>query len=1534
MIANLPLFLCLSYSLAERLLSTEASANAVFGDASGSKNKGKNKNQKDKSKAAASAAGASANAGGNEKRAAKQQRKEGKVPTPYHIRFKEEENKLLREREEREAMEMKEVAEAEGFFEDDLVPSGSKVSKEALLTRRRRVGGMSIDDDSGIDTEAYARTRIPLMSRLLAPTMHTMPADATTRSHQLLLRAGYVRQMASGHYMLLPLAMRVLKKIEAIVDEEMQNAGCQKLDMPIVMPRSIWDETGRWESSGSELYKIKDRNDVDFCLGPTHEEAFTSLVAQEVESYKQLPLRLYQIGRKFRDEGRPRGGLLRCKEFVMKDMYSFDTSYDEAHETYKEFLDVYRRIFARLEIPAVQVEADSGNIGGSLSHEYHVMSSVGEDTLLRCELCGYTANQEKASFAVSPHFDHDAHNRKLKSGPATESMRHDPRSVGLWPTPEDIAKLKEKTRGDSELEKKQKAVDAGVRSTIASIVKRLVPALARKDVPMVANVVKLTFTNKKKKTPSATAELSTASGTVEREDVFGNHVLIFMRADRSLNDKAVNSFFGAQGAEILPAGKAALLLLRYHRFKMKQHADLKAAGKLPPDHDNPFERKATVFHTVDLNRLARIEDEEDADARLNEEMRAVDQRNAKENIDGGLVIMVDSSMASASMDLDHAAYDLSEDNVVQPEDAQQQGQEGQADANAANNNNSSTKLSAEDVAKIQANADNVEQGGGLESGQQMMEGMAENLEHDDVDMSGVNEWELAEMEETEKRHMSGEATDAENEEDSEHEGHLALNPVQADFVLPQAGDRCVQRACNAQGVLGTKKGIEVGHVFYLGTKYSAAMKAHFTKQNGANVPIEMCCFGMGMTRLLSAAIEAEGGCDEDGIVWSEAIAPYAVYVTAIGKPNPKPGVSSVAADPTQVNATFTVPLDANVVSTDKAKKSGGERLELGSMLRVGDPDTPEPAEPPAPKPPVKLPAGVFSAPNPFAKGGHLRKSILKPDGSTVASSSASSSGKPHVSSPESLVDAEGVVSPAWLESNLPPWGEQDNPTHAQYLAGLLSTAVPYLANEVILDDRHSLTPGQRMKDASLVGFPWIIVVGRDMQSSGKVEVQHRRSGVSQLMTVAEVLAFFSGQTPKSKRAEYDPSQAAAEKQRMKQMKELMRMGLSAEDARSAVEDDLRFEPRDDAAVFDYAVDQDTDLIEEDVGRSDAAKDSTLDDDDDETQPSVEDAVKMLGGKAARMARAAEEAAEATEAAKLGGKPPVPFPNASPLHQQHQQGEIADAELVFDDNMSMADAAALGAAHVRETRKFTGVEERGKGVGGRDKEALARRRKAEEDEIDQNEDEWARKVAILRGPRAPPLTTDDVDDLFEQGILREHRLGYIEFVESKVDPMKYPHFAKVLARKNMQRDQELAYERSQNTASKAKLESMVAAVNNMTGNSKSQAQAQVPSASPQDSATHRRMKQSVSGGSYGSSTAPSRFGGVFQKLRRQQEELKSIDRSLLEHPLGLGSMIVEDKEFTRETRAGRMKALRNIPQEVEKMRAERKEEMRKAEEEDK
>jgi len=253
------------------------------------------------------------------------------------------------------------------------------------------------------------------LSQLLVPTLKEDPSDAEVVSHRLLLRAGMIRQVARGIYDFLPLGLRAVRRVEAIVRDEMNRAGAQEILMPAVCPAELWQESGRWQRYGPELLRFKDRHERDFCFGPTHEEVVTDIVRREIRSYRQLPLNLYQIQVKFRDEVRPRFGLMRGREFLMKDGYSFHASEEDCRREYENMFQAYSRIFTRCGLEFRPVEADTGAIGGSRSHEFQVLAESGEDAIASCPRCGYTANVELAARHADPP-------QPPRSGRALESV--------------------------------------------------------------------------------------------------------------------------------------------------------------------------------------------------------------------------------------------------------------------------------------------------------------------------------------------------------------------------------------------------------------------------------------------------------------------------------------------------------------------------------------------------------------------------------------------------------------------------------------------------------------------------------------------------------------------------------------------------------------------------------------------------------------------------------------------------------------------------------------------------------------------------------------------------------------------------------------------------------------------------------------------------------------------------------------------------------------------------------------------------------
>lgn len=253
-------------------------------------------------------------------------------------------------------------------------------------------------------------------SQFLIATQKETPADAEVISHQLMLRAGLIRKLAAGLYTWLPLGLRVLRKVEAIVRQEMDASGAQEISMPVVQPAELWQESGRWEQYGPELLRIQDRHQRDFCLGPTHEEVITSLVRDEIKSYKQLPLNLYQIQTKVRDEIRPRFGIMRSREFLMKDAYSFHVDQSSLEDTYQVMFEAYSNIFSRLGLKFRPVIADTGSIGGSASHEFHVLAGSGEDAIAFSDSSDYAANVELAE-ALAPTAQRNAPTAALQKVP-------------------------------------------------------------------------------------------------------------------------------------------------------------------------------------------------------------------------------------------------------------------------------------------------------------------------------------------------------------------------------------------------------------------------------------------------------------------------------------------------------------------------------------------------------------------------------------------------------------------------------------------------------------------------------------------------------------------------------------------------------------------------------------------------------------------------------------------------------------------------------------------------------------------------------------------------------------------------------------------------------------------------------------------------------------------------------------------------------------------------------------------------------------
>ncbi len=309
-------------------------------------------------------------------------------------------------------------------------------------------------------------------SRYLLPTLKEVPSEAEVPSHQLMLRAGMIRKLAAGIYSYLPLGLRSIRKVETIIREEMNRAGAIEVLLPFVQPAELWQESHRWEEYGKELARLKDRHNRDCCLGPTHEEVITDIARKEIRSYRQMPLNLYQIQTKFRDEIRPRFGVMRAREFIMKDAYSFDADEKGTDQSYQKMVEAYCRIFTRCGLRFKMVEAESGLIGGTFSHEFMVLAETGEETIVSCSSCSYAANIEKADFKRR-EFKQASFNpeemRPLKKVPTPEMRTVEEVTRFLRVSPEDLVKtlifetdkgpLAALVRGDHEIsEKKLKTV--------------------------------------------------------------------------------------------------------------------------------------------------------------------------------------------------------------------------------------------------------------------------------------------------------------------------------------------------------------------------------------------------------------------------------------------------------------------------------------------------------------------------------------------------------------------------------------------------------------------------------------------------------------------------------------------------------------------------------------------------------------------------------------------------------------------------------------------------------------------------------------------------------------------------------------------------------------------------------------------------------------------------------------------------------------------------------------------------------------------
>eukprot|EP00808_Paulinella_micropora_P018516 g65988.t1 len=682
--------------------------------------------------------------------------------------------------------------------------ANTTVSTIALVLRKLHVSSRSLD----------------LRSQLFAPTLKVSKTTTTGEAHSLLLRAGYIRQLQSGSFLILPLGQRVLDNVERVIDKHLQALGCGKVSMPHLMPRTLWDTTGRWDSSGQELFRLKDRRGSDMCLGPTHEEAITWLAKQEVSSYRDLPLKLYQITTKFRDEERPRGGLLRGKEFIMKDLYSFDCNKPQAQETYESVSDAYVSIFKELGLPVVKAAADSGSIGGQLSHEFHVISEHGEDDLVRCRACGLAWNAEKPEGSAQPPYD-------------------------TW-LEDTASELSEQRKGKSEV---QQAVDAGENGNDNTAGPELPQGQSGASGQTVGVASRQAAPQAKRRAkPPATAPA----------------------------DKRVCPDYCAEDPRAWSHGLAALLHKKLPMELLKDGLD-----------DPRYYRCAVVrveHKTEAVFRQEEQEEDEDnpiiADTEEEKEVMKMDdgkpeyveQKRLKRFL---VLTRRDRALSPLRMKWQLNALDL---EVLEPSHpstlALLRGERYPGDKGATD-----APANDEEVGLL----------------------VDESLCTWGVDLDAINfrrEEMLKEQKEREKKKQGAAEKKqgaAEGEKSAsgggEGEGEGENKDVmlcgnypyasQGHFSEVREGDKCIK----CQEDLSIDKGIEVGHVFYLGTKYSRPFEATYQNKEGKQSLIRMGCYGIGVSRVMAAFVESMVGHDSHGITWSMNMAPYRVCLLSLGKSN-------------------------------------------------------------------------------------------------------------------------------------------------------------------------------------------------------------------------------------------------------------------------------------------------------------------------------------------------------------------------------------------------------------------------------------------------------------------------------------------------------------------------------------------------------------------------------------------------------------------------------------------------------------------------
>ena len=632
-------------------------------------------------------------------------------------------------------------------------------------------------------------------SQFFIATLKEAPADAEVISHKLMMRAGMIKRLGAGIYNYMPMGLRVIRKVEGIIREEMNRAGAVELLMPVVQPAELWQETGRFDKMGPELMRVKDRHERDFIIQPTSEEVVTDIARQELRSYKQLPKNFYHIQTKFRDERRPRFGIMRGREFTMKDAYSFDRSPEAAAKSYETMFAAYKRIFDRFGLTYRAVAADTGAIGGDLSHEFQVIAQTGEDAIIYCPTSDYAANIELAE-AVAP---------------AT------PRAA---PTAEMTKTL---TPG---------------KSTCADVAAFLGLPLTKS----LKSLVLATDTLDEQGNPAgSTVWLLLLRGDHEMNEVKVGKVEGLKAGFRFATLAEIDEHFGCKPGYLGPVG-----LPRYSKHRIATGDDFSGDTRMDAVEDILLLGRAMGLHTwilvrSSLDRLVFL--------------------GWSEN--GGNVMGWDVSCGEAALE-----------SKLDPTEAR-------ALLEWLRTQNLSQSMEPCLVTIS----------GGIQAVVYLPSGLRlrrAGLTTDDEPVSGSDERVRA-LKPLKPVKIIADRTVAAmsdfccgaNEADYHLTGvnwgrDLPEPDLVADLRNVVEGDP----SPDGQGVLAIERGIEVGHVFYLGTKYSKAMNATFLDETGKPALMEMGCYGIGVTRILGAAIEQ--GHDARGIIWPDAIAPFTVAICPIG----------------------------------------------------------------------------------------------------------------------------------------------------------------------------------------------------------------------------------------------------------------------------------------------------------------------------------------------------------------------------------------------------------------------------------------------------------------------------------------------------------------------------------------------------------------------------------------------------------------------------------------------------------------------------